>query len=192
MKVWRNDFSWLRTEELIFFPKFSFELTPLFNYGKGRACIISDILGCHLFLWSPCPRLGSVAGCQSEHWAPGKNAHYSSLNQISMWEVCDLGQRWKDPTSCSSQAQFWSLCEKRIPQKSNCESECNGCQKRLQRCLFWKSHVHPSGCEQGIHVCASAQEGQQDSSISFEWKFLCVNCLSSLPLPWYLLKRKRL
>ena len=88
---------------------------PVLNHGKKKVCAISDMLGCHVRLSSRRPRLGNIAGCNlsTEPWTAMLISH--PLNQISMWEVGDLGQRWKDLTSCSSQAQFWSLCEERIP-----------------------------------------------------------------------------
>lgn len=65
---------------------------PLSNYGKEKVCAISAILGYHLFLSSPCPRRGSVAGCNpsTEPWTMPIT---HPLNQISMWEFGDLGQR---------------------------------------------------------------------------------------------------
>lgn len=83
----------LKSDLMDCFFKFSFGLVPLFNYGKGKVRAVLNILGFHLFLSSPCPRLDSVVGCNLTN-EPGTTMPITHpLSQISMWEVCDLGLR---------------------------------------------------------------------------------------------------
>lgn len=79
---------------------------------------------------------------QTECWTLDSNAHYSTSQSNINVESGDLGQRWKDLTSCSSPAQFWFLCEERIPYKSNFESEYSDCQaKNLALFIFEAPHA---------------------------------------------------
>lgn len=117
---------------------------PLLNYSQRTSVL------CH----RPNPRPDGAAGCSlsPDTWIMMPNTPL--LNQVSIWEVCDWGHGWKDPTSCSSQAQFCPRVKKRIPQKRNCASENHACQTHNEPSLFWKSCEHHSGREEGIPVPA--------------------------------------
>lgn len=117
--------------------KLSLGHVPLLNYARGHLCSVIAPSQTRRCCW-----------LLSEPWTTMPNTPL--LNQVSIWEVCDRGHGWKDPTSCSSQAGFWSLCEEKNTLKRNCTSEHHACQTHNEPSLFWKSREHHSGCEGGI------------------------------------------